>query len=143
MKKIIITSLIALAGILNAKTQIEFQQLEYLAEPHDLIEIQEVNLIDTEELIIGSTIEVIGRYNLGSTDNAQIGLSITSKEKGGKHYPQPYEQKNITKGSGEFRLVRKIDRNGGIHISIYPQAESGRYEQSSSRLYFLELNQGL
>ena len=62
MKKIIITSLIALAGFLNAQTQIEFKQLEYLADPHDLIEIKEVNLIDTEELIIGSTIEVIGRY---------------------------------------------------------------------------------
>ena len=140
MKKVITTSLIVLAGILNAKTQLEFQQLIYVAEPHDLIEIKEVNLIDAEALEIGSTIEVTGSYELGSTNNALLGLSITSKENDGTHFPEPSEQKKITKGSGEFKLVRKVDRNGGIHVSIYPQTESGRYEQSTSRLYFLELN---
>ena len=132
--------LAALVGLLNAKTPIEFQQIEYTAEPLDLIEIKAVNLIDTDELKIGSMIEVVGSYKLGSADNALLGLSITSNEKYGRHSPALYEQTEITKGSGEFRLLRKIDRNGKIHISIYPQAESGRYLQSTSRFYFLKLD---
>lgn len=142
MKQLIVSVLIVIAGSLHAKKQIEFEQLEYVAEALDRIQIKEVNLIGMEELSIGSTVEVVGNYKLGSVEKALLGLSITSRQlEGEKHFPEPHEQKMITKGSGEFRLLRKIDRYGGIHLSIYPQAESGRYQQSTSRLYFLELNQ--
>ncbi|WOO40350.1 hypothetical protein [Rubellicoccus peritrichatus] len=139
MKKVTIISLLIATGLLNAKIPLEFTEIEYVAKHLDRIKIEEVNLIETDELKIGSVIEVIGSYELGSTQNALLGLSITSTEKNGQHYPKKEEQKKIEKGSGDFRLLRKIDRNGGIHLSIYPLAESGNYEQSTSRLYFLEL----
>jgi len=139
MKIIILASILVAIGLLDAKTPIDFETIEYFAEARDSLKIKEVNLVKSEDLKIGSMIEVIGSYELNSVQGALLGLSITSKEKNSRHFPEAYEQTKIEKGSGEFRLLRKIDRNGGIHVSIYPFGESGRYEQSTSRLYFLEL----
>lgn len=108
---------------------------------HDALKILAVNLVFSETLEIGSMIEVVGTYELKSVDAARIGLSITSAEKGGRHKPAPGETMDITKGKGSFHLIRKAERHGGIHLSIYPKEASGRYGQSTSRLYFLELNQ--
>ena len=139
MKKTLTSILFLVALAAQAAAGIQFGIIKNEVNEHDRIQIKEVNLVSSEELEIGSTIEVIGTYKLQSVNDAQLGLSITSTEKNGKHHPAPEETMEITKGKGRFRLLRKVDRHGGIHLSIYPKEESGHYGQSTSRLYFLEL----
>ncbi|GHB94141.1 hypothetical protein GCM10007047_07250 [Cerasicoccus arenae] len=131
--------LLLFSCILSGRTQLNYDTLKYDSSPQDQIQIKEVNLLNSDELKIGSIVEGIGTYELESTDKALLGLSITSSEKGGKHCPEAYESQEMANGSGSFRLLREIDRHGSFHLSVYPETQMGHYGQSTTRLYFLEL----
>ncbi|WP_309385849.1 hypothetical protein [Cerasicoccus frondis] len=134
-----VTNLILLlaAGFAHATPLLSFKTISYVHAPEDTLTIKSVRLVQGEELAIDSVIEVTGDYTLASVENARLGLSISSREKGGKHVWQDWEIIAIKAGKGTFTLRREIDRHGEIHVSIYPETPPGIASASTTRLVFL------
>ncbi|WP_309399913.1 hypothetical protein [Cerasicoccus maritimus] len=128
----------ALACFAHAETSLPIDILIYEHAPQDRLEVKTARVINGEELAIGSIIEITGNYVLGSVKHARLGLSISSREKGGKHVWQAGEIIPINTGKGTFTLRRQIERHGEIHVSIYPETPSGIPSASTSRLVFIE-----
>ena len=62
---------------------------------------------------------VDGTYTLSSHDEAELALYATSLNRS----PSPVDPKQtvrIRKGTGEFHLVKTMDREGYLHVSFYP-----------------------
>jgi len=71
----------------------------------------------------GNWMKVTGRYNLVSTDSADLTLNITSTNKTG--FPQePSQSLHISKGRGDFELSRSHLVPGLPHVSMYANGES-------------------
>lgn len=69
-------------------------------------------------MTVGDTIVVTGRYNLASAPSATLLLSVTT-EKPERTSETPAQRVKLTRGSGEFKLVKKLDCAGKIHLTFY------------------------
>jgi len=106
----------------------ELGQIEFA--PGDNIVIESVR--GTSQLITtGQTYCVEGTYTLASCEEANLAFFATVPNSG----PTPIDPKQtvrVQKGTGSFRLIKKMGEEGYLHLSFYP-IPSGR---SSGGVYF-------
>jgi hypothetical protein len=87
--------------------------------PGDNITIQQVRGT-SETIAIGGTYSVEGTYTLGSRDEADLAFYSTSISASGPTPVDPKQHTRIKKGTGSFRLVKTMNEDGYLHVSVYP-----------------------
>jgi hypothetical protein len=105
------------AEVLPHQVAFEVGDAEFL--PGDSIVIEEVR--GTSEVIsTGQTYCVTGTYNLASRDEAKLECHVTATSGSGISQILPGQTMRVTKGSGSFRLIKRVNEQGYLHVSFYP-----------------------
>jgi hypothetical protein len=85
--------------------------------PGDSITIQELR--GTSDIIqLGGTYCVTGTYTLASHDKADLCLYATTTNRSPTP-TDPAQCMHLTKGSGSFRLIKKMNEEGYLHLTFY------------------------
>jgi hypothetical protein len=83
--------------------------------------IKIVRVLGTSATItVGQTLCVEGAYTLGSRDDAMLAVFSTSRSASNSTTVDPKQRVRVTRGSGEFRLIIRMNDDGYLHISFYP-----------------------
>jgi hypothetical protein len=91
--------------------------------PGDKIMIEELRGT-SQTITTGQTYCVTGSYTLASKDKADLSFFATTKNPN----PTPIDSKQtvrIKKGSGSFRLIKRMDEDGYLHVSFYAGSSFG------------------
>src|SRR6185437_12841766 len=93
----------------------ELGDTEFL--PGDSITIQEVR--GTSDVIQpGETYCVTGTYTLASHDEADLAFFVTTTNRVSTPVDAA-QHVRVSKGTGSFRLIQKLDQHGYLHVSFY------------------------
>ena len=86
--------------------------------PGDAVEIQQVRgTLPT--ISTGGVYCVEGTYTLASKDEATLALFSTSKNQSGPTPVDAAQKMKVSKGSGTFRLIKRMNDDGYLHVSFY------------------------
>lgn len=98
--------------------QFELGSSEFM--PGDSITIQELR--GTSDVIRpGGTYCVSGTYTLASHDEADLSFFATTTNANPTPVV-PAQTVHVTKGTGSFRLIKKMDEDGYLHLTFYSRA---------------------
>ncbi len=85
----------------------------------DRIKIEDVKATSST-FDVGTVVTVKGSYTLESHPEAKICIFVTQTEGDGKSKILPGQQREITKGAGDFELSIDIRHEGYLHVTFYP-----------------------
>jgi hypothetical protein len=86
--------------------------------PGDAIDIQQMRGT-LPAISTGGVYCVEGTYTLASKDEATLALFSTSKNQSGPTPVDAAQKTKVSKGSGTFRLIKRMDDDGYLHVSFY------------------------
>jgi signal peptidase I len=121
MKPIVIVLLLLLFTLIaNAELhEVRYDLGPQLFHDGDRIHIEKVQATSSG-FEVGERVTVKGTYILESHPDAQIGLSVTQTEGGGRSKILPGQRLEIKAGGGEFELSIEIQHPGYLHVTFYP-----------------------
>jgi hypothetical protein len=89
--------------------------------PGDSITIQELHGT-TEDIRTGGTYCVTGTYTMNSQDEADLSFFATTTNSISTPYDKQQQTVHIMKGTGSFRLIKRMTEEGYLHLTFYSRA---------------------